>query len=58
MSRDLDYTRKFMLEFHERILYDRDYFDNVHQELINSLDLPAPVLENIYHGNAERLLEV
>ena len=58
MSRDLDYTRKFMLEFHERILYARDYFDNVHQELINSLDLPAPVLENIYHGNAERLLEV
>ena len=58
LSRDLDYTRKFMLEFHERILYARDYFDNVHQELINSLDLPAPVLENIYHGNAERLLEV
>ena len=57
MSRDLDYTRKFMLEFHERILYARDYFDNAHQELINSLELPLSVLEKIYHGNAERLLE-
>ena len=57
LSRDLDYTRKFLLEFQTRILFARDYFDNAHQELINSLDLPLPVLENIYHGNAERLLE-
>jgi predicted TIM-barrel fold metal-dependent hydrolase len=58
LSRDWDYAKKFLLEFQDRVLYARDYFDNVHQELINALDLPVPVLENIYHGNAERLLEV
>ncbi|MFA6101097.1 MAG: amidohydrolase family protein [Victivallaceae bacterium] len=57
LSRDLDHARKFLLEFRDRVLYARDKFDNAHQELINTLDLPLPVLENIYHGNAERLLE-
>ncbi|MCX6984099.1 MAG: amidohydrolase family protein [Lentisphaerae bacterium] len=56
LSRDLDHAKKFLLEFQDRILYARDYFDNAHQELINTLDMPSPVLENIYHGNAERLL--
>jgi len=53
----LNYAKKFLLEFQKRILYARDNFSNMHQELINSLDLPLPALENIYHGNAERLLE-
>ena len=56
LSRDLDFTRKFLIEFHDRILYARDYFDNKHQELLNSLSLPVPVLEDIYFRNAERLL--
>ena len=56
LSRDLEHAKKFLLEFQDRVLYARDYFDNAHQELINSLDLPLPVMENIYHGNAERLL--
>ena len=57
LSRDWDYAKKFLLEFQDRVLYARDYFNNVHQELINALELPLPVLEKIYHGNAERLLE-
>lgn len=56
LSRDLDFTKKFLIEFHDRILYARDYFDNKHQELLNSLSLPVPVLEDIYFRNAERLL--
>ena len=38
------------------MLYGRDRFDNVHQELLNSLDLPTAVLEKIYSGNALKLL--
>jgi hypothetical protein len=30
----------------------------VHQDFINSLDLPEDVLAKIYAGNAERILEV
>lgn len=56
LSRDLDFTRKFLIEFHDRVLYARDFFDNKHQELLNSLGLPENVLEDIYFRNAERLL--
>ena len=57
LSRDLGHARRFLLEFNDRILYARDNFSNDHQELLSSLDLPQHVLKNIYHGNAERLLE-
>ncbi len=56
LSRDLDFTRKFLTEFQDRVLYARDYFDNIHQELLNSLNLPEKVLAKIYSENAERLL--
>ncbi len=56
LKRDLDYTYKLMTKFPERFLYARDYFDNIHQELIESLNLPKDVKELVYHGNAERLI--
>lgn len=56
LSRDRDYTRWLLTEFQDRVLYARDYFDNIHQELLNSLGLPAPVLEKIYSQNALRLV--
>lgn len=56
LSRDRAFTKAFLLEFQDRILYARDYFDNVHQELLNSLGLPEEVLAKIYAGNAERLI--
>lgn len=55
LSRDLEYTRKLVTTYPDRFLYARDYFDNVHQRLWNSLNLPADVLEMVYHKNAERL---
>ena len=58
LSRDPAFAKKFLLEFQDRVCYARDYFDNVHQEFINSLDLPEDVLAKIYAGNAERILEV
>jgi predicted TIM-barrel fold metal-dependent hydrolase len=57
LSRDPKHAKEFIMEFQDRILYARDCFHNRHQEFINSLELPESVLEKIYHGNAERLLE-
>ena len=55
LSRDPDYTYRLMTRFPDRFVYARDYFDNIHQELLAKLNLPKNVLELIYHGNAERL---
>lgn len=56
LSRDLDYTDRLINRFPDRFVYARDYFDNIHQELIEELNLPQDVKELIYHGNAERLV--
>lgn len=56
LIRDLKFARAFLLEFQDRFLYARDLFDNRHQELLNSLNLPAAVLAKIYSGNALKLV--
>jgi len=55
LARDPEFAKEFLLEFKDRVLYGRDYFDSVHQEFLASLDLPADVLEMIYCGNAKRI---
>ena len=55
LRRDPEYAVKFITEFQDRILYARDYFDNQHQEFLNSLDLPETILQKLYNGNAIRL---
>ncbi|WP_135553496.1 amidohydrolase family protein [Paenibacillus cymbidii] len=56
LSRDADYTRSFLIEFQDRVLYGRDYFDNRHQECLESLGLPEEALAKIYSGNALKLV--
>ncbi len=56
LSRDPEFGKQFILEFKDRILYGRDYFDSQHQEFLNSLDLPRDVLDLVYWGNAKRLV--
>ena len=56
LSRDREYSRLFLTRYCSRVLYGRDYYDNKHQELLNSLDLSADVLEDIYFRNALRLV--
>jgi predicted TIM-barrel fold metal-dependent hydrolase len=56
LTRDVEFTRDFLIEFQDRILYGRDYFDNRMQELLNALELPNDVLTKIYAGNALRLV--
>ena len=56
LKRDPEFAKSFLLEFQDRVLYARDYFDNIHQEFLNSLDLPCDVLDKIYSGNALKLI--
>ncbi|MCM8756957.1 MAG: amidohydrolase, partial [Candidatus Omnitrophica bacterium] len=55
-SKHLDKTREFFIRYQDRILYARDYFDNRHQQLLNSFGLPRAVLEKIYFRNALKLV--
>lgn len=56
LSRDHEYTMKFIDEFQDRIMYGRDVYDNRHQEFLYSLGLEKNVLEKILSGNALRLV--
>ena len=56
LSRDPEYAVEFLTEFQDRICYARDYFDNVHQTFLNSLNLPQEIMQKIYAGNAEKLV--
>ncbi|MBM4458245.1 MAG: hypothetical protein FJ011_10850 [Chloroflexi bacterium] len=55
LTRDPAFAVDFLLEFQDRLLYGRDYFDNRMQEFLNSLNLPEEALTKIYAGNALRL---
>lgn len=56
LTRDPDFAKEFLIEFQDRVLYGRDYFDNIHQEFLNGLGLPETVLEKIYCKNALKLV--
>ena len=56
LKRDPAFAKEFLDEFQDRVLYARDYFDSIHREFLETLDLPLALQEKIYHGNAERLL--
>ncbi len=56
LKRDPEFAKDFIIEFQDRLLYARDYFDNAHQEFLNSLELPKDVLAKIYSGNALKLV--
>jgi predicted TIM-barrel fold metal-dependent hydrolase len=57
LRRDPEFAKRFLTEFQDRILYARDYFDNIHQDFINGLGLTIEVLNKIYHANAEKLIK-
>ena len=56
LKRDPEHAYKFIMEFQDRIVYARDYFDNIHQEFLATLNLPQDVQEKIFHLNAEKLV--
>ncbi|MCY3990279.1 MAG: amidohydrolase family protein [Caldilineaceae bacterium] len=46
----------FFLEFQDRLLFGRDFFDDRMQKLLNGLDLSPEVRHKIFCANAEALL--
>ncbi|MBN1642093.1 MAG: amidohydrolase family protein [Anaerolineae bacterium] len=56
LHRDLDFALGFCLEFQDRLLFARDYFDGRMQELLDALALTEETRARIYAGNALRLL--
>lgn len=56
LSRDPEFAKEFLLEFQDRVLYGRDYFDNIHQEFLNRLGLSEEILKAVYSGNALKLV--
>lgn len=55
LKRDPVFTRDFLIEFQDRLLYGRDDFNNALQEFLLTLELPGEVWEKITCKNAERL---
>jgi predicted TIM-barrel fold metal-dependent hydrolase len=58
LSRDLEFTRKFLIEYQDRMFFGRDQFDSNLYDLLISLGLPPTVLAKILSGNALRLVPV
>ena len=58
LSRDVEFARKFLIQWQDRIVYGRDNYENGHREFLESekLALPADVLRKLYCGNARRIL--
>ena len=56
LSRDPEFAREFLIRWQDRVLYARDLFENIHQEFLNSIDLPQDVLDKIYYKNALKLI--
>jgi predicted TIM-barrel fold metal-dependent hydrolase len=56
LHRDLDFARRFCIEFQDRLLFARDYFDHRLQRLLDALELDEEARNKIYCGNALRLL--
>ena len=58
LSRDLNFTRKFLIDYQDRVFFGRDMFSNQLYDLLVSLNLPSSVLAKILAGNALRLVPV
>ncbi len=58
LSRDLELTRKFLIDYQDRCFFGRDDVDSKLYELLMSLSLPDDVLRKILGGNAYRLVPV
>ena len=56
ISRDREWGRRFIVDYHDRLLFARDFFDDELMKYLQSLDLPAHVWDAVMSGNALRLV--
>lgn len=56
LTRDVDFGRKFLVDFADKLLYGVDNYDDRLITHLRSLDLPGEVFAKITSGNASKLL--
>ena len=56
IKRDTEWGRQFLIDYSDRLLFARDYFDSALMDYLNSLNLPKDVYDKIMSGNALRLV--
>ncbi|MBI2505065.1 MAG: amidohydrolase family protein [Candidatus Latescibacteria bacterium] len=56
LSRDPAFGRNFLIEFQDKLLFGRDYFDTRLMDFLKEQDLPREVFEKLACKNAQRLL--
>lgn len=56
LNRDHEFTRGFLDRWQDRILYARDYFDNIHRELLESIGISDTIKKKLYEDNARKIL--
>ena len=58
LQRDVNHAKEFFDEFQDRLLFGRDCFSDELQSFIDTLGLSDGILDKIYAGNADKLLEL
>ena len=58
LNRDPSRTRRFLIEFQDKVVFGRDKYGGDHLAFIEGLDLPADVLGKLLWSNARRLLRL
>lgn len=56
LSRDADFTHRFIERFQDRLLFGRDNYSTKLKEFLDGLDLPEDIRAKLFHKNAEGLL--
>ena len=56
ISRDPQFGERFLIEFQDKLLFGRDYFDTRLIDFLNQLNLPGEAFDKIAYQNAQRLL--
>lgn len=56
LARDPAHAVKFVTRYADRLLFGRDYYEQDLHAFLQTLDLPAEIIEKIYWQNAERLV--
>lgn len=56
LTRDREFSRKFIIDYQDRLFFGRDQFDSRLYDFLVSLSLPGAVLEKVLSKNALRLV--
>jgi predicted TIM-barrel fold metal-dependent hydrolase len=56
ISRDPAFGRAFLLEFQDKLLFGRDYYDTRLMDFLAAQELPSAAFDKIAYQNAQRLL--